>query len=184
VTETTLPDGRRIAATAVFTDDQITLTGAVPTEAAVDRLVAVAQGFGITPATIVNNLTIDANAPADAGVRIVEHNSVHFIDDTETITPEHARQLDRIVVVMTAFPNLRVHVVGNTDQQGEETRNFVISQRRAEAIVNYLVVHGIDVGRLTTQPAGESNPLSTELSPAADALNRRTDYVIFGLLDD
>ena len=170
--------------TAVFTDDQITLTGSVPSDAAADRLLALAQSFGLTPASIVDNLTIDPDAPVDAGVRVVEHNSVHFVGDTDTITPEHAQQLDRIVVLMTAFPNLRVHVVGNTDQQGEETRNFVISQRRAEAIANYLVLHGVDVERLTTQPAGESNPLSTELNPAADALNRRTDYVIFGILGD
>ena len=58
------------------------------------------------------------------------------------------------------------------------------SQRRAEAVVDYLVAQGIDPQRLTTQPAGESNPLSTEVSAAADALNRRTDYVIFGILDD
>jgi len=60
----------------------------------------------------------------------------------------------------------------------------VISQRRAEAVVNYLMIHGIDPSRLTTQPAGESNPVSTEVSAAADALNRRTDYVIFGLLGE
>jgi outer membrane protein OmpA-like peptidoglycan-associated protein len=165
-------------------NDEITLTGAVPSDVAGDRLLALSRVYRLTEAPIVNNMTIDPEAPADGGFRVVEYNSVHFAGDTNTITPEHAQQLDRIVELMNAFPNTRVHVIGNTDQHGAETRNFVISQRRAEAVVDYLVAQGIDPSRLTTQPAGESNPLSTELSPAADALNRRTDYVIFGLLGD
>ena len=165
-------------------NDEITLTGAVPSDVAEDRLLALSGEYRLTPASIVNNLTIDPDAPVDGGIRVVEYNSVRFAGDTNTITPEHAQQLDRLVALMNAFPNTRVHVIGNTDQHGDETRNFVISQRRAEAVVDYLVAQGIDPSRLTTQPAGESNPLSTELGPAADALNRRTDYVIFGLLGD
>ena len=60
----------------------------------------------------------------------------------------------------------------------------MVSQRRAEAVVDYLVSQGIDPARLTTQPAGESNPLSTELTAEADAINRRTEFVFFGLLGD
>ena len=168
----------------MFTNDEITLTGAVPSDVAANQLLAFAREFGLTPASIVNNITIDSEAPAGGGLRVVEHNGVHFDGDTDAISAEHAQQLDRIVALMNAFPNTRIHVIGNTDQHGEETRNFVISQRRAEAVVDYLVAQGIDPARLTTQPAGESNPLSTEVGPAADALNRRTDYVIFGLMGD
>ena len=184
VTETTLPDGRPISVTAVFTNDEITLTGAVPSDVAGKQLLVFAREYRLTPGSIVNNVTIDSAAPADGGIRLIEHNGVHFAGDTNAITPEHAQQLDRIVAFMNASPNTRVHVIGNTDQHGGETRNFVISQRRAETVVNYLVAQGIDPARLTTQPGGESNPLSTEFSPAADALNRRTDYVIFGLFGD
>ena len=56
--------------------------------------------------------------PAYVGVRIVEHNSVHFVDDAPSITREHAQQLDRIVGLMGQFPAVEVHVVGNTDQRG------------------------------------------------------------------
>ena len=168
----------------MFTDDQITLTGAVPSDAAASRLLALVLDYRLTPASVVNTLTIDPDVPTDAGVRIVELNSIHFVDDTDTITPEHAEQLDRIVAYMNEFPDAQVHVVGNTDLRGGETRNFVVSQRRAEAVVEYLVAQGIDPVRLTTQPAGESNPISTEASATADALNRRTDYVIFGLLGE
>ena len=168
---------------AVFENDRTTLSGAVPSQAAADRLVAFAVGYGLTPAPVVNNLTIDSDAPATGGIRVVEFNSVHFLNDTEIISPDHATQLDRIVGVMNASPDLTLHVVGNTDQVGEETRNFVISQRRADAVVAYLVDRGIDRSRLTTEPGGESNPLSALTTDEANALNRRTDFVFYGLLD-
>jgi len=172
-----------VSVLAVFEEDQITLTGSVPSQAAADQLVAFAVGYRLTPAPVVINLTIDPDAPVAGGIRVVEFNSVHFVDDTAIISPDQAAELDRIVVIMNAQPGLTLHVVGNTDQLGEETRNFVISQRRADAVVNYLVDHGIDRSRLTTQPAGESNPLSADATEEANALNRRTDFVFYGLFD-
>jgi outer membrane protein OmpA-like peptidoglycan-associated protein len=98
------------------------------------------------------------------------------------ITTEHARQLDRIAQVMIESPTTQLHVVGNTDQHGEETRNYVVSQRRAEAVAEFLATRGVDRSRVTTQPAGESNPLSTQTDAVADAMNRRTEYVFYGLI--
>jgi outer membrane protein OmpA-like peptidoglycan-associated protein len=170
--------------TALFGDEQITLSGAVPSEETADRLVAFAADYRLSPAPVVNNLTIDPDAPVSGGLRVIELNSVNFVSDSDVITVDHARQLDRIVTAMTSFPNATVHVVGNTDQQGDETRNLVVSQRRAEAVVDYLVSQGIDRARLTTQPAGESNPLDSELTEEASAVNRRTEFVFYGLLDD
>jgi len=168
---------------AVFEDDQITLTGAVPTQAAADELVAFAEEFRLTPATVTNNLIVDPDVPVAGGVRVVELDSAHFADDSDVILPDHARQLDRIVTVMTASPSLTLHIVGNTAQGGEPTRNYVISQRRAQSVVEYLVSNGIDRSRLTTEPAGESNPLSLEATVEADSINRRTDFVFYGILD-
>ena len=60
-------------------------------------------------------------------------------------------------------------MVGNTDQQGDETRNFVVSQRRADAVVDYLVAEGDRPARLTTQPAGAIEPAAHRWTPEADA---------------
>ncbi len=168
---------------AVFGNERITLSGAVPTRAAADELVAFAGNFSLTPATVINNLVVDPDAPTAGGIRVVELDSVHFVDDSDVITPDQARQLDRIVMVMNESPTLTLHVVGNTDQDGDPTRNYVISQRRAQAVVEYLVNHGIDRSRLTTEPAGESNPLSLLATAEANSINSRTDFVFYGILD-
>jgi outer membrane protein OmpA-like peptidoglycan-associated protein len=181
LTESTLPDGRPVAVMAVFDDEWITLTGTVPTESAAAALERFALEFSLSGATVVDNLTIDPAASTSGGVRVVELNSVHFSGDSAVITAGHAQQLDRIAQIMIESPATRLHVVGNTDQHGDETRNYVVSQRRAEAVADYLATRGVDRSRITTQPAGESNPLSTQSGAEADALNRRTEYVFYGL---
>lgn len=59
----------------------------------------------------------------------------------------------------------------------------MISQQRADAVAAYLVSHGIDRSRLTTKPAGEPSLLSLEDTEEAHSLNRRTDFVVLGLLE-
>jgi OOP family OmpA-OmpF porin len=178
-----LPDGRPVSAVAIFDDDQIVLTGAVPTQQAADRLVLLASTFRLAPAPVVSNLTIDPSSPTSGGFRIVELNATDFASDSDFISIENARQMDRLVLLMTASPALTLHVVGHTDQRGDETHNLILSQRRAQVVVQYLVSHGIDPARLTTEPAGESNLVTTETTDDALALNSRIDFVLFGLLD-
>jgi outer membrane protein OmpA-like peptidoglycan-associated protein len=171
-----------VPVTITFAGDQVTLTGAVPSAEAANRLAAFATSYRLTPAPVVNALTIDPATPASGGVRVVEFNSINFVGDDDVISPEHAQQIERVAAAMEADPQVTVHVVGNTDQQGDETRNLVVSQRRADAVVDYLVSRGIDPERLTTQPAGGTNPLRTDATAEADAINRRVDFVFYGLL--
>jgi outer membrane protein OmpA-like peptidoglycan-associated protein len=166
----------------VFDDEWITLSGTVPTESAAAALERFVLEFSLSGAAVVNNLAIDPAASSTGGVRVVELDSVHFSADSDVITAQHAQELDRIAQVMIDSPTTRLHVVGNTDRHGEETRNYVVSQRRAEAVADYLASRGVDRSRITTQPAGESNPLSTRPDAEADAMNRRTEYVFYGLL--
>lgn len=103
LTGITLPDGRPVPVSAIFEDEQINLTGVVPSQEAADRLVSFALGYRLTPATVVNNLTISPDEPLLGGVRLVEFNSIRFGEGCEVIQPDHAQQLDRIVFLMSAM---------------------------------------------------------------------------------
>ena len=169
---------------ATFANDQVTLTGVVPSQKTADRVAAFAEDFSLAPVSVVNQLTIDPDAPRTGGVRIVEYNAIGFNEGSEVVQPDHGIQLDRFVGPMILDPTLTLHVIGNTDDRGEETVNLAISQRRATAVANYIADQGIDRDRLTTEPAGESNILSSDATEEAYALNRRVDFVLFGLLAD
>ena len=93
----TQPDGSPAWAIAMFDTNRITLTGAVPDEAAKQRLqdLAVLSAKPGQADTIDNRLTINPAVPPSLGVRVVELTSVRFPEGSAEILPEHALELDR-----------------------------------------------------------------------------------------
>ncbi len=178
----TLPDGTPVPVVAIFNGPEITLTGAVPSQAAVERLSALALANSKVPATVVNQLTINPAVPITVGVRVIEMQSARFPEGSATVTPEHGVELDRVVTVMNALPNITALVIGHADQRGDELANFVLSEDRARAVTTYLAAKGIAPTRLSSRAVGESELLSLGNDAAAFALNRRTEFVFYGLL--
>ena len=84
--------------------------------------------------------------------------------------------------IMTAFPNVTVVVVGHADQRGSDTTNLVLGQQRADAVVAYLASRGIEGSRLAARSVGEADLLTVDDDEASLALNRRTEFIIYGLL--
>lgn len=184
VTYPTLPDGTPRPVTAIFDVDTITLSGAVPSQAAADRLGALALANSKTPASLVKFLTIDPNVPKSVGVRVIELSSSRFPQDSAVILPDHALEFDRVASVMEALPNVTALVIGHADQRGSAKDNFAISDARARAAVTYLVDKGIDPDRLSSRAVGENDLLILNDDETALALNRRTEFVFYGLIAD
>ncbi len=168
----------------MFGVDQITLTGAVPSQAAKDRLqaLAVANAKPGQDTNIANFLTINEAVPAGVGVRVVELTSARFPESSSEILPAHATELDRAVGIMDALPNVTALVIGHADQRGDPGRNFALSAARAEAVVTYLAFQGISPDRLSSRAVGQNDLLTLNDDDAALALNRRTEFVFYGLL--
>jgi outer membrane protein OmpA-like peptidoglycan-associated protein len=178
----TLPDGSPEPVLAIFDTNTITLSGAVPSEAAKERLAALAIANSKTPAELLDLMTINPAVPINVGVRVLELTSTRFPEGSAEIRPEHAAEFDRVANVLNALPNVTVLVVGHADQRGDEERNYRLSEERAQAVVNYLVSKGIAASRLSSRAVGESDLLSIADDDAALALNRRTEFVFYGLL--
>jgi OOP family OmpA-OmpF porin len=85
--------------------------------------------------------------------------------------------LDEVVRSLMAYPDVRVEIRGYTDSVGKASANFALSQRRADAVKQYLTNAGIDPVRLTAKGYGEENPISTNSTPAGRAENRRIEFV-------
>jgi outer membrane protein OmpA-like peptidoglycan-associated protein len=180
----TLPDGSPAWVVAIFDTNRITLTGAVPDQAAKDRLqtLAAANAKPGQADTIDNQVTINPAVPRNVGVRVVELTSVRFPESSAEVRPEHAAELDRVVAIMNALPNITALVIGHADQRGNEVANFAISEARADAVTTYLAGQGIAPSRLASRAVGEEDLLTLNNDDAAFALNRRTEFVFFGLL--
>lgn len=85
---------------------------------------------------------------------------------------------DQVVTLAKSFSNSYLHIEGNTDSVGSVAANTALSQRRAQAVVNYLIARGIDRNQLSAKGNGPRKPVASNATEAGRARNRRTDVVV------
>lgn len=75
-------------------------------------------------------------------------------------------------------PDLRIRIVGHTDNTGDAEDNLVLSKNRAEAVFNHFVAAGLSADRFDTEGLGATQPIATNDNEAGRALNRRTELIV------
>lgn len=86
--------------------------------------------------------------------------------------------LEDVAVIMKKYPEMKVKVIGHTDNVGDDAFNQNLSQRRAEAVKAYLVNLGVGADRLLTEGKGEMEPIATNDSQEGRARNRRIEFKV------
>ena len=85
--------------------------------------------------------------------------------------------LDEAAATLKQNPNVTVNVNGFTDAIGTEAYNLKLSERRAHAVVNYLVRKGIPASQLIPHGYGKTNFVASNDTPEGRAQNRRVELV-------
>ena len=112
-----------------------------------------------------------------SAIRITD--KIYFEVNEENIRPESFAILKAIAKVMTSHPEVkRVRVEGHTDSRASDSYNLDLSQRRAEAVRQFLVDNGVAGDRLVAKGKGEREPLDASETPDAWDLNRRVEFLI------
>jgi peptidoglycan-associated lipoprotein len=119
-------------------------------------------------------------AEATARARAVLEEIVYFDFDESTIRSDAQEALARKVPILRANPNVRLRVVGHTDERGSVEYNLALGMRRANAVRDYLTGFGIEAGRFDTVSMGEDMPLDPGSNEAAWARNRRAEFTVSG----
>lgn len=113
----------------------------------------------------------------------IELENIYYDFDKHNIRPDAAEILDRLVKIMQDYPTLKIELSSHTDSRGSDAYNMGLSQRRAQAAVDYLVSRGIMRDRMEAQGYGETRlvndcgngvPCSREQHQA----NRRTEVTV------
>jgi outer membrane protein OmpA-like peptidoglycan-associated protein len=118
-----------------------------------------------------------AMAPFEIGQTILMNN-IFFEYNKWDLQPESFPELDRILKYLAENPNMKIHIVGHTDDIGSAGFNYTLSEKRAEAILHYLVQHGASPQRLTMKGMGKDVPVAENTSDEGRQKNRRVEFTI------
>jgi OmpA-OmpF porin, OOP family len=119
-----------------------------------------------------------ANDMTEGFTNFVNASDVRFETEKADVDPRYNKMLDNIAKMMNANPNQKLQLVGHADDRGEATFNKDLSERRANAVKDYLVGKGVSASRIMTSGVGETQPLSKEKTPEARADDRRVQFIL------
>lgn len=116
--------------------------------------------------------------PLVVGASIILKN-IFFDTGKSDLRPESYTELNRLVMVMMQNPDLKVKILGHTDNVGTDAYNMQLSKDRAQAVVDYLVSKGIKIDRLKAEGFGSTKPIDTNNTDEGRQNNRRVEAEIF-----
>ena len=105
--------------------------------------------------------------------------SIYFASGDAALGPNARQLIDGFAETLAEFGNAYVRVEGNTDSTGGRAAHVALSQRRAAALVDYLVTqHGLDRARFRAVGNGPDKPVGNNATETGREANRRTDFAI------
>ena len=115
--------------------------------------------------------------------RPVTLNKIFYDLDKTNIREEASTDLDKIVRFLVDNPTYKIEIASHTDSRGSDEYNLELSQKRAQAVVDYLVRKGIDKNRLIAKGYGETKLVNkcsngVACSEEEHQQNRRTEFTI------
>ena len=129
------------------------------------------EKLGHIPGTTVERVSKDT-------LLVHFQSDILFGVDSASLGGSAASTLDQVASVLLEYPKTAVVVQGHTDSTGTEVHNQQLSERRAEAVYNYLAGRGVDPGRMSALGYGESFPVASNDTEAGRQLNRRVDILL------
>ena len=100
-------------------------------------------------------------------------DTVHFVVDQSTLTPEAQAILTKQAAWLVQHPNYTAIVQGHADEQGTREYNLALGARRAESVKQFLIANGVSGTRLKTVSYGKEQPIALCSDESCFAQNRR-----------
>jgi len=111
---------------------------------------------------------------------IANMSDVLFKTGSFELLPGARERLAKVSGIVLAYPGLHLDVEGHTDSVGGDEYNMQLSQRRAQAVRDYLVQQGIPDSAIVSRGFGKTKPVATNDTPEGRQQNRRVELVISG----
>jgi outer membrane protein OmpA-like peptidoglycan-associated protein len=111
---------------------------------------------------------------------IVSMPDVLFAFNKYDLKPEARERLAKISGIVLAYPDLKLQIEGYTDSIGSDEYNQTLSDKRAEAVRDYLVSQGVSMNNVSAQGMGKADPVADNSTAAGRQLNRRVEMIVSG----
>ncbi len=121
----------------------------------------------------------------ETGCKIAEVivlKGVNFATNSDAFAPGTEEQLNVVAQTLRRYPDMVVEVAGYTDSSGKADKNKALSQKRADAVANYLASKGANSANLKAKGYGIENPIGDNNTPDGKSLNRRVELHILSQL--
>ena len=105
-------------------------------------------------------------------------SGITFQVDRYDIQPQFQSTLNEIASTLNAYESTYIDVMGHTDSTGSDAYNQGLSERRAQAVANYLVAQGVNGARIATRGYGESSPIASNDTEGGRQQNRRVEIKV------
>jgi outer membrane protein OmpA-like peptidoglycan-associated protein len=111
---------------------------------------------------------------------IVNLSDVLFDFNQASVKPDTKEKLAKVSGILLAYPSLHMNVEGHTDSVGTDEYNMKLSQRRADAVRDYLTSNGINAANVQAVGLGKDGPVASNDTAAGRQQNRRVEMVVSG----
>ena len=156
----------------------ITLAGKVPTEEVKSKAGETAMLFpGVR--TVDNQLVVigDIKAVQAQLDKILLNKKIEFQVGKNIILPASTPILEEVLSVLTKYPQLSTDIHGHTDNDGDANFNRLLSQARAQAVVDWMTLHSVTRDRMKAAGFGPDKPIAPNTTLEGRAKNRRVEIV-------
>lgn len=103
---------------------------------------------------------------------------IRFDSGRATIDKDSVGLLDKLIETALRCPTANIEVAGHTDSDGDNNANMALSEKRAQAVADYLIKAGLPPDRLRAVGYGSSQPVAANDTVEGKAKNRRIDFVV------
>ena len=150
-------------------------------------ILAKAKSYLPKPATEITTTLIDTTFVVieleQVSEKAIALNNIYYDFDKWDIRPEAEIDLNMLLSFMKENPEAQVELSSHTDARGDDAYNLILSQKRAQSAVSWLVMHGVNENKIKPVGYGESKPVNNcvnniKCSEDEHQRNRRTEFKV------
>ena len=148
---------------------EVSAVGYMPQKQTID-LTTVSHG-------VKKEISLDPLVRLEKGL-VVNFQNVNFQRGKAILTPDDLTSLDFVSNILIENPTLHINILGHTDNVGRAEFNMKLSNKRANAVMRYLIKKGAKPEQMKAFGYGETKPLVSNKTLAGKAQNRRIEFKV------